>query len=59
MHAEIGNSIVVRGRRVGDRNRRGVIVDIRGEAGRPPYLVRWDDEQGEHLYFPGADALID
>jgi hypothetical protein len=58
MRAEKGNRIVVRGRKVGDGGRAGVIVDVRGADGSPPYLVRWDNDPAEHLIFPGSDALI-
>jgi hypothetical protein len=58
MRAEKGNRIVVRGRKVGDTGRSGVIVDVRGSGGSPPYLVRWDNDPGEHLIYPGSDALI-
>jgi len=59
MRAAIGNHIVVRGRKVGQRERRGLIVDVRGDGGAPPFLVRWENEAGEHLYYPGSDAVIE
>jgi hypothetical protein len=59
MRAKVGDRITVRGRKVGDRNREGEIVEIRGADGTPPYLIRWDNEQGEHLLYPGSDAVID
>jgi hypothetical protein len=59
MQAEIGNRIVVRGRKVGTPTRCGVVVAIRGQAGNPPFVVRWDDTEGEHLYYPGSDAIIE
>lgn len=59
MRAEIGNRIVVPGRRVGDPPRQGVIIDVRGPDGTPPYVIRWDGhDDSEHLFFPGPDALI-
>ncbi|MFV2039331.1 MAG: DUF1918 domain-containing protein [Acidimicrobiales bacterium] len=58
MHAEPGDEINVHGRRVGDRERSGVIIDVRGTDGAPPYIVRWDDDPGEHLIFPGSDAIL-
>lgn len=41
--------------------RRGMVRSWRfaGPAGHPPYLVRWDNESGEHLVYPGTEALID
>lgn len=58
MRAEVGNRIVVRGRKVGDRSRQGVVVEVKGADGGPPFLVRWDDEEVERLIYPGSDALI-
>jgi hypothetical protein len=59
MRAAIGNHIVVRGRKVGQADRRGLIVDVRGDGGAPPFVVRWENETGEHLYYPGSDAVIE
>jgi hypothetical protein len=57
MQAHIGDGITVRGRRVGTPVRCGVVTAIRGEAGHPPFIVHWDDTEGEHLYCPGSDTL--
>ena len=58
MHAHVGDRIVVRGLHVGDAGRRGVILEIRGQSGEPPYLVGWSDGH-EALYFPAGDARIE
>ena len=58
MQANSGDQIVVHGRKVGDSERTGVIIDVRGADGAPPYIVRWDGDPGEHLIFPGSDAVI-
>jgi hypothetical protein len=42
MRAEVGDELVVRGRHVGDADREGVIIEIHGSGGMPPYLVRWE-----------------
>ncbi|MFQ5556041.1 MAG: DUF1918 domain-containing protein [Acidimicrobiales bacterium] len=57
MRAEPGDQIIVRGRKVGDPERTGLIIDVRGTDGAPPYLVRWEGDEGEHLVFPGSDAF--
>ncbi|MGF1597058.1 MAG: DUF1918 domain-containing protein [Acidimicrobiales bacterium] len=59
MRAEVGSRITVRGRKVGDPNRHGEIVEVRGADGTPPYLIRWDDGDGAHLMYPGSDAIIE
>ncbi|HSV67425.1 MAG TPA: DUF1918 domain-containing protein [Mycobacteriales bacterium] len=58
MRAVVGNRLHVHGHVVGERDRLGEIVDVRGEDGGPPYLVRFDDGH-ESLIFPGPDALIE
>lgn len=58
MHAEAGDKIFVHGRRVGDPERSGVIIDVRGDDGAPPYIVRWDNDPGEHMIFPSSDAVL-
>ena len=58
MRAGPGDQIVVHGRKVGDPERSGVIIDVRGEDGAPPYIVRWGDDPDEHLFFPGSDVAI-
>ncbi len=59
MRANVGDLLTVRGRRVGDRTRAGKIMEVHGSNGSPPYVVRWDGEAGEHLIYPGSDAMID
>ena len=59
MKAKINDTIVIGGHKVGSPARRGVILEVRGSNGAPPYVVRWDGEEGEHLMFPGTDAVIE
>jgi hypothetical protein len=59
MRAKVGDRLVLEGTRVGDRRRRGVIVDVRNADGSPPYRVKWLDDGHEALVFPGADARIE
>lgn len=57
MNATVGDRIVVRGNRVGEPDRYGVITAVRNPDGSPPYAVKWDDGR-EALVFPSADATI-
>jgi len=59
MRAAIGDKIVVRGHRVGEHDREGVILAVEGPDGGPPYRVRWDDDGHEGVFFPGADAVVE
>ena len=58
MHAEVGDELVVRGRHVGDEDREGEIIEIHGEDGAPPYLVRWEDGQ-ESLLVPSSVTHVE
>jgi hypothetical protein len=59
MRAAIGDRIVVRGHMVGEHQRGGEILAVEGSDGAPPYLVRWDDDGHEGLFFPGPDAAVE
>ncbi len=58
MHAQVGDRLHVHGRAVGNADRVGEIVEVRGGEGGPPYLVRFDDGH-EGLVFPGPDATVE
>lgn len=58
MRAAVGDRIVVRGHRVGEPERVGDVIEVKGDDGGPPYLVRWSDGH-EALLHPGTDAVIE
>ena len=43
MHAAVGERLVIHGKQVGQTDRHGEILEVRGADGGPPYLVRFDD----------------
>lgn len=45
------------GNTVGERERGGVIIEVHGTDGGPPYSVRFDDGH-TGLVFPGPDAVV-
>lgn len=57
MRAAVGDRILVHGRTVGAGEQHGEIVEVRGDDGAPPYLVRFTDGH-EGLVFPGSDCEI-
>ena len=59
MQAKVGDQLIVKGHRVGEPDREAEILEVQGEDGGPPYLVRWDDDGHEGLFFPGADASVE
>lgn len=58
MQAAAGDRILVHGRTVGSGEQHGEIVEVRGEDGTPPYLVRFEDGH-ESLMYPGADCEVE
>lgn len=58
MQAVVGDRILVHGRTVGSAEQHAEIIEVRGEDGKPPYLVKFDDGH-ESLIFPGADSEIE
>jgi len=58
MHAEVSDEIIVRGRHVGDDDRKGVITEVHGEGGAPPYLVRWDNGH-DSVFMPSSDTVVE
>jgi iron-sulfur cluster repair protein YtfE (RIC family) len=59
MQACVGDRIVIKGHDVGDPDRDGEIIEVRGPDGTPPFVVRWDDNGHETLFFPGPDATVE
>lgn len=58
MRAQIGDRLVIKGHHVGEHERDGEVLEVRGDHGAPPYLVRWSDSGQTVLVFPGPDAVI-
>jgi len=58
MRAIVGDEVVVKGRHVGDADREGVVIEVRGADGAPPYLVRWRDGH-ESVLTPSSGIVIE
>ncbi len=58
MKARTGDRLVMESAHVGSPRRIGVVLEVHGEDGAPPYLVRWQDSGHETLCFPGPDAHV-
>ena len=57
LSAKPGDRLVIRGHRQGEPQHDGEILEVLGEEGAPPYLVRWEDGH-EAEVFPGSDAYV-
>lgn len=58
MKAQVGDRLIVKGRNVGEKQRDGEILEVHGEDGAPPFLVRWDDGH-EALFYPGGGVQVE
>jgi hypothetical protein len=58
MQAKKGDWLVVESSAVDRSGRRGLVLDVEGPDGTPPFLVRWEDNGHEGLIFPGPDAHV-
>jgi hypothetical protein len=57
MEAKVGEVLILKANHVGEPDRSGEIVEVRGKDGKPPFLVRFEDGH-EGLVFPGPDAVV-
>lgn len=58
MQATVGDRLHVHGRKVGAADKRAEIIEVRGDRGQPPYLVRFPDGH-ETLMYPGPDCVVE
>jgi hypothetical protein len=58
LRASVGERLVIRGHHVGDVQREGEILEVLGEDGAPPYVVRWSDSGHVSRTYPGSDAHV-
>ncbi len=57
MRAAVGDRLLVHGHAVGNPDKSGEIIEVKGTDGAPPYVVRFDDGH-TGLVFPGPDAVV-
>ncbi|MGW4331158.1 DUF1918 domain-containing protein [Nocardia sp. NPDC004573] len=58
MYAKVGDWLIVEGRNLGGSVRHGLIEEVHGTDGTPPYMVHWTDTGHRALTFPGPDAHV-
>lgn len=59
MKAHVGDRLVVKAHSVGQHDRSAEVIEVRGESGEPPFVVRWTDDGHEALIYPGSDVIIE
>ncbi len=57
MRAEVGDEILVESHQVGGPQRKGEVLEVKGERGHEHFVVRWDDGH-ESTFFPSSDASV-
>jgi hypothetical protein len=57
LHARVGDRLVVDAGASHPARREAEILEVHGQDGSPPYVVRWSDGK-EGAVFPGPDAHI-
>jgi hypothetical protein len=59
MQATTGDRLIIKGHRVGEHDRDGLIMEVLGDDGSPPYVVKWDDDGHTGLVYPGPDSFVE
>lgn len=58
MQGAVGDRLTVKAVHQGETDRHGAIIEVHGQNGEPPYLVRWEDGH-ESLFFPAAGTVVE
>jgi hypothetical protein len=59
VRASVGDRLVIKAHHSGEPDRDAEILEVHGEDGGPPYVIRWSEDGHEGLFFPGSDAMIE
>lgn len=59
MKVAAGDRIVVHGQHVGDAERHGEVLEVRGGGPSESWRIRWDRDGHEGLLFPGPDIALE
>lgn len=58
MKAAAGDTLAIKATHQGEADRHGLIIEVHGKDGEPPYLVRWEDDH-DSIFFPAAGAVVE
>ena len=58
VEAKVGDRIVVRSTHQGETERTGEVLEVRGSAGGPPYLVKWAPDGHTGLFYPAGPCAV-
>lgn len=54
-----GDRLVIRGHHQGEPERDAEVLEVLGDEGAPPYVVRWQDDGHVSRLYPGSDAYVE
>jgi uncharacterized protein DUF1918 len=57
--AQPGDRLVIRAHHQGEPERDAEILEVLGDAGAPPFVVRWQDDGHVSRLYPGSDAYVE
>jgi len=58
LRAAPGDRLVIRSHHTGEPARDAEILDVLGEDGGAPFLVRWEDDGHVSRFYPSSDAYV-
>lgn len=59
MKAAVGDRIVVASSHTDVPAREGEVLEVHGQDGAPPWMVRWRGDGHESLFSPGPDVFVE
>ena len=59
LRASPGNRLIVHGHYQGQPERDAEILEVLGEDGAPPYMVRWEDDGHVSCIYPSSDIYVE
>ena len=59
LRASVGDRLVIKGHYQGEPSRDGEILEVLGEDGAPPFVVRWSEDGHLSEFFPSSDASVE
>ena len=58
LRARPGDRLVIRAHHSGEAQHDGEILEVLGDEGAPPFVVRWEDDGHVSRLYPGPDAYV-
>jgi hypothetical protein len=58
LRARPGDRLVIHAHHTGEAERDGEILEVLGEDGAPPFVIRWEADGHVSRLYPGPDAYV-